>query len=114
MHRVGFNHIGVNRALRQVLGIGDSGGFFLENFDKDLGPLMEEIQDDELLVITADHGNDPTWHGTDHTREQAAVLATGPGIAPKAIGARTSFADMGETLAAHLGLAPGRHGVSFL
>ncbi len=95
---------------RDPLGYADQ----LELFDSRLPEFFAKLRPGDLAIVTADHGNDPTWHGTDHTREQAAVLATGPGIAPKAIGARTSFADMGETLAAHLGLAPGRHGVSFL
>ena len=67
----------------------------------------------DLLILTADHGNDPTHPGTDHTRERVPVLATGPGIAPRPTGA-IGFADVGETVAAHLGLAPGRHGRSFL
>ncbi len=65
------------------------------------------------MILTADHGNDPTWRGTDHTRERVPVLATGSGLAPRPLGP-IGFADVGETLAAHLGLAPGRHGRSFL
>ena len=67
----------------------------------------------DLLILTADHGNDPTWRGTDHTRERVPVLATGPGLAPRAVGL-VGFADVAETIAAHLGLPPGRHGRSFL
>ena len=59
----------------------------------------------DLLVLTADHGNDPTWAGTDHTREQAPVMTWSPGITPGTFGHRTSFADTGQTIARHLGLA---------
>ncbi|MEP2119737.1 MAG: phosphopentomutase, partial [Bauldia litoralis] len=68
----------------------------------------------DLAIITADHGNDPTWRGTDHTREHVPILAFGPGIAGGAIGRRETLADMGESVAAHLGLPPGPHGTSFL
>jgi phosphopentomutase len=67
-----------------------------------------------LAVITADHGCDPTWPGTDHTRENVPVLAFGPGIRAAELGVRESFADIGQTLAGHLGLAPLAHGRSFL
>ena len=63
------------------------------------------------MILTADHGNDPTFRGTDHTRERVPVLAGG--MPPRAAGL-VGFADVGETIAAHLGLAPGRHGRSFL
>ena len=85
----------------------------LEAFDARLPELMARLRPGDLLILTADHGNDPTWRGTDHTRERVPVLATGPGLAPRAAGL-VGFADVGETLAAHLGLAPGRHGRSFL
>jgi len=58
------------------------------------------------VIITADHGNDPTWKGTDHTREQVPVLLFGPGQPAVALGQRESFADVGQTLARHLGLDP--------
>jgi phosphopentomutase len=85
----------------------------LEAFDARLPEVLSRLRTGDLLLLTADHGNDPTWTGTDHTRERVPVLGTGPGIAPRAIG-RVGFADVGETIAAHLGLAPGRHGASFL
>jgi phosphopentomutase len=85
----------------------------LEAFDAGLGPLLARLAPGDLAVVTADHGNDPTWPGTDHTRERVPVLGTGPGIAPRPVGL-VGFADVGETLAAHLGLAPRRHGRSFL
>ena len=68
----------------------------------------------DLVVVTADHGNDPTWKGTDHTREQIPVMIFGPGIEPRFAGRRDTFADIGETIADHLGIEPGKHGTSFL
>jgi phosphopentomutase len=56
------------------------------------------------VIITADHGNDPTWAGTDHTRETVPVLAFGPGVAARALGRRESFADVGAAIAARLGV----------
>jgi phosphopentomutase len=85
----------------------------LEAFDQRLPTFMAAMRPGDLAIITADHGCDPTWPGTDHTREYVPILAFGPGVRAKAIG-RRGFADVGETLAAHLGLAPGRHGTSFL
>ena len=85
----------------------------LEQFDKRLPDALERLRDGDLLIITADHGNDPTWIGNDHTREQVPVLCAGPGLVEKDIGI-VGFADVGETLAAHLGLAPGEHGKTFL
>ena len=75
--------------------------------------LLAVLQDGDLMLLTADHGNDPTWRGTDHTREHVPIVGLRHGQAGKAIG-RRAFADIGETVAAHLGLPPGRHGTSFL
>ncbi len=86
----------------------------LEHFDARLPQLIAAMQPGDLAVITADHGCDPTWRGTDHTRENVPVLAFGPGIPPAAIGHRETFADIGQTIAAHLGIAPLGHGTSFL
>ena len=77
----------------------------LEHFDKMLPQLTERLNPDDLVVITADHGCDPTWRGTDHTRERVPVLLHGPNIAAKDCGLRHSFADVAATLAKHLGLA---------
>jgi phosphopentomutase len=66
-----------------------------------------------MLLLTADHGCDPTWTGTDHTRERVPIFGIAPGMAGGDIGLRTTFADIGETVADHLGLAVGRHGTSF-
>jgi phosphopentomutase len=82
----------------------------LEAFDREIPRLMAATAPGDMMVITADHGNDPTWKGTDHTREQVPVLIWRQAIRPADAGARDSFADIGETVAAHLGLAPGAHG----
>jgi phosphopentomutase len=80
-------------------------GLALEAFDRDLPRLLEQIEDDDLLIITADHGNDPSWPGTDHTREHVPVLLYGNGIEPGTdFGMRSTFADIGETVLKHLGL----------
>ncbi|MCQ8783522.1 phosphopentomutase [Mangrovibrevibacter kandeliae] len=86
----------------------------LEAFDRRLPELERRLRADDLAVITADHGCDPSWTGSDHTRERVPILGFGPQIRTRSIGRRDSFADIGETIAAHLGLAPGRHGRSFL
>jgi len=75
----------------------------LEAFDKRLAELFGRLKSDDLLVVTADHGCDPTWAGTDHTREQVPVLVLG-GDSSRAIGARSSFADVAASVAAHLDL----------
>jgi len=85
----------------------------LEAFDRRLPEVLAKLQPGDLLVLTADHGCDPTWRGNDHTRERVPVFGTGPGISGGDAGLRTTFADIGETLADHLGLPPGRHGQSF-
>ena len=85
----------------------------LESFDAAVPGFLAALRPGDLLVLTADHGNDPTWAGTDHTREMVPILATGPGLGPRSLG-RRGFADVAETLAAHLGLPPGPHGESFL
>ena len=64
------------------------------------------------MILTADHGNDPTWHGSDHTREQVPVLFVGDSVPAGSFGIRESFADIGETVASHLGLKPGKHGTA--
>ncbi|MNV81362.1 Phosphopentomutase [compost metagenome] len=86
----------------------------LELFDARLPEIIAKLRHDDLLILTADHGNDPTWPGTDHTREQVPILAFSPALPPAEIGIRPTFADIGETIATWLGLAPGRHGKSFL
>lgn len=86
----------------------------LEAFDRRLPEIIAKLKPDDLVVLTADHGCDPTWPGTDHTRENVPILAFGPDISAGSIGGRPTFADIGETIADHLGIAPGEHGNSFL
>jgi phosphopentomutase len=86
----------------------------LEHFDRRLPELIANMRDGDLMILTADHGCDPTWRGTEHTRERVPILATGPGIGAGSIGIRPTFSDIGESVAAHLGIAPGAHGKSFL
>jgi phosphopentomutase len=76
----------------------------LEAFDARLPELVALLRPGDLVVFTADHGNDPTWPGTDHTREHVPILATGPGIPAGPIGRRATFADVAGTIATHLGL----------
>lgn len=86
----------------------------LERFDLRLPELMVMMKPGDLLIITADHGNDPTWHGTEHTREQVPVLAWSPGIDPRYAGTLNTFADIGATVSEHLDLDAGPNGTSFL
>jgi phosphopentomutase len=86
----------------------------LEAFDQRLPELIAKMWPDDLLVLTADHGNDPTWIGTDHTREQTPILCFSPSLTAGTVGIRNTFADIGESVAHWLGIPPGRHGRSFL
>lgn len=95
---------------RDVKGYADA----LEAFDKTLGEFINSMQPGDMALITADHGCDPTFPGSDHTREHVPVIAFGPGIKPKFIGRRDSFADMGQSIADCLGITPLSRGVSFL
>ena len=74
----------------------------LEAFDRRVPEIWASLKPGDLAVVTADHGNDPTWRGTDHTREHTPILAFGPAVAPGPIGRRETFADIGATIAAHL------------
>ncbi|RUO37830.1 phosphopentomutase [Aliidiomarina taiwanensis] len=86
----------------------------LEALDARLPELETQLQPGDRVFITADHGCDPTWEGTDHTREYVPALCFGPGLEGKNIGRRESFADIGQSIASHLGLAPLAYGKSFL
>jgi phosphopentomutase len=86
----------------------------LEAFDARLPGLISAMQPTDLVVLTADHGNDPTWRGSDHTREQVPIMVFSPSLAAGTLGIRHTFADIGESIAHWLGLAPGQHGKSFL
>jgi len=76
----------------------------LEAFDRRLPEIEALVGPGDLVILTADHGCDPTWQGTDHTRERVPVVAFGPGVTPGPHGVRPSFADIGQTIAAWLGL----------
>lgn len=86
----------------------------LEAFDRQLPQIMERMGPEDLMILTADHGNDPTWKGTDHTREQVPVLCWAPAIIPGYAGCRNSFCDIGATLAEHLDFEAGPHGISMI
>lgn len=86
----------------------------LEHFDSRLPELLEIMTDDDVLVITADHGCDPTWKGNDHTREHIPVLVYGNPVSPGSLGRRETFADIGQSLAGYFGLPDMEYGTSFL
>ncbi len=80
---------------RNPIGYGEC----LERFDKRVGEFIKEMKEDDLLIITADHGNDPTWTGTDHTREKVPLLMYSPSIKDgKYLEERESFGDIGATI----------------
>jgi phosphopentomutase len=86
----------------------------LEAFDARLPEIIAAMRPDDFCVLTADHGNDPTWRGCDHTREHVPILAFGAGLANGPIGARASLSDIAETVAHYLGLPAGAKGKSWL
>ncbi len=86
----------------------------LEEFDARLPEFNALMQPQDLAVITADHGCDPTWPGSDHTREHIPILLWGSRVTPGPIGIRDTFADIGQTLAHHLGLKPLPTGTTIL
>ena len=86
----------------------------LEYLDSRLPEILEKMHDDDLLILCADHGCDPTWPGSDHTREHIPVLAYGAGLKPGSLGRRDSFADIGQSIATHLDLPATDYGTSFL
>jgi phosphopentomutase len=87
----------------------------LERFDERLAPILNDLRERDLLFVTADHGNDPTTPSTDHSREHVPLLAAGPSVkAGVDLGTRSTFADLGQTIAQRFGTAPLVHGTSFL
>jgi len=87
----------------------------LERMDARVGELIAKLGAQDLLVVTADHGNDPTTPSTDHAREYVPVFLTGPAIRPDVdLGTRATFADLGQTIAELFGVGPLQHGSSFL
>lgn len=90
-------------------------GKALMEFDQQLGELLSLLKDDDLLVITADHGNDPGFKGTDHTREYVPLLAYTPRVAEgKSLGVRDTYADLGATILDNFNVAGNGVGTSFL
>ena len=130
------NDANLDHALREFASLGDGGLVFanlvdfdteaghrrdvplyaalLEKFDARVPEIVAALRPGDLCLITADHGNDPVWRGTDHTREQVPVLAFGPGIASASLGQRASFADIAQSILVHLGLPPGPAGEAFI
>jgi phosphopentomutase len=87
----------------------------LERFDARLARLLPRLAPSDVLIVTADHGNDPTTPSTDHAREYVPLLIAGATIRPGVdLGTRATFADLGQTLAEGFGVAPLEHGTSFL
>ncbi|MCL6386511.1 phosphopentomutase [Pectobacterium carotovorum subsp. carotovorum] len=86
----------------------------LELFDRRLPEMLSRVKGDDILILTADHGCDPSWHGTDHTRENVPVLIYGPNVKPGSYGHRETFADIGQTVATYFGLSPMDYGKSIL
>ena len=82
----------------------------LELFDRRLPEMLALVKDDDLLIITADHGCDPSWKGSDHTREHIPVLMYSPNIAPKNLGLSPTFADIGQTIAHYFATSPMDYG----
>lgn len=96
---------------RDPIGYGDA----LEAFDKRLPKVFEKMHQDDLLLITADHGNDPTYHGTDHTREFVPLLVYSKRFSEgKDLGLRKTFADLGATVADNFNVKMPEYGKSFL
>ena len=83
----------------------------LEWFDAEIGPILARLKPDDLMIFTADHGNDPTWIGTDHTRERVPVLGKGPQTGQIGL---CAFTDVAASIAAHLGVPAQGPGKSFL
>lgn len=133
------NHTGNNRASQQAVEAfftrpGD--GFIFANFidfdmhyghrrdpqgyaaclrqtDEWLAGFLPRLGPDDTLILTADHGNDPTWKGSDHTRETVPLLMVQPGRVPRSLGLRTGFYDVAQTVASLFGIAPLPRGTSF-
>ncbi len=86
----------------------------LEYFDSRLPELMAVMQPGDIMVLTADHGCDPSWTGSDHTREHIPVLFYGAPVPPGSLGKRDTFADIGQSIASYLGLPKLEYGTSFI
>jgi phosphopentomutase len=94
----------------------DVPGFYraLQEFDTALPTLIDALREDDLLFLTADHGNDPTTSSSDHARECVPLLAIGPSVKPVELGRRATFSDLGATAGEWLGTSFRGQGQSFL
>ncbi|GMA46473.1 phosphopentomutase [Tetragenococcus muriaticus] len=96
---------------RNPIGFGQA----LMDFDQRLATVLEQLREDDLLLITADHGNDPGFKGTDHTREQVPLLAYSPSMEKSAsLGIRSTFSDLGATVLSNFNVKGTGKGTSFL
>lgn len=86
----------------------------LHEMDARLPEFMAKLREGDLVVVTADHGCDPTWTGSDHTREHIPMIFFGPGVQPRALGISDTFSDIGQTVAHHLGVKPLSNGTNLL
>jgi phosphopentomutase len=86
----------------------------LHEMDARLPEFMAKLKDGDLVVITADHGCDPSWPGSDHTREHIPMIFFGPGVTPRSLPISETFSDIGATLAKHLGVKPLSNGTALL
>ncbi|OIN28179.1 phosphopentomutase [Vibrio barjaei] len=86
----------------------------LEYFDSRIHEVIELMEEDDVLILTADHGCDPTWPGTDHTREHIPVIVYGHKVPAGSLGLRDSFADIGQSLASYFGTSSMDYGKNFL
>ena len=86
----------------------------LHEMDARLPEFIAKLKEGDLVVITADHGCDPTWPGSDHTREHIPMIFFGPGVKPRQLPTSETFSDIGQTLARHLGVKPLSHGRNLL
>jgi phosphopentomutase len=91
---------------------GFAGG--LQELERWMPRLLRRARSDDLIIFTADHGNDPTTPSTDHARERVPILVAGPRVRPVSVGERATFADVGQTIAEFLGVRPLAAGTSFL
>lgn len=89
-------------------------GKALEDFDKRIPEIEAMLEPDDIIIITADHGCDPTYEGSDHTREYIPILVSGPKVLPGSIGKRATFSDIGQSIAKYLGIKALDNGRSFL
>ncbi|MDN6626615.1 MAG: phosphopentomutase, partial [Pisciglobus halotolerans] len=96
---------------RNPIGFGQA----LMDFDQRLATVLEQLKEDDLLLITADHGNDPGFKGTDHTREQVPLLAYSPSMQKsKSLNTRATFSDLGATVLSNFNVTGTGKGTGFL